>query len=151
MPIPSKKYVLTGWVKDGQPRNTAIQSLTVKINGITYDVNDFAGQPDVFSKVVVVEGWKRFEVVFNMPASGNFNLQFSGNAHLDDIRLHPYNSQMKSYVYDNSSMRLMADLDANNFATFYEYNDEGVLIRVKKETEKGISTIKETRSSYRKN
>jgi hypothetical protein len=45
----------------------------------------------------------------------------------------------------------MADLDANNFATFYEYNDEGVLIRVKKETEKGISTIKETRSSYRKN
>jgi hypothetical protein len=58
---------------------------------------------------------------------------------------------MKSYVYDNSSMRLMADLDANNFATFYEYNDEGVLIRVKKETEKGISTIKETRSSYRKN
>jgi hypothetical protein len=86
-----------------------------------------------------------------MQASGNFNLQFSGNAYLDDIRLHPYNSQMKSYVYDNSSMRLMADLDANNFATFYEYNDEGVLIRVKKETEKGISTIKETRSSYRKN
>lgn len=151
MPIPSKKYVLSGWIRDNQPRSPAIQSVTVKINGVTYDVNDFAGQPDVFSKVVVVEGWKRFEIVFNMPPAGKFNLQFSGNGHIDDIRIHPYNSQMKSYVYDNSSMRLMADLDANNFATFYEYNDEGVLIRVKKETEKGISTIKETRSSYRKN
>jgi hypothetical protein len=44
----------------------------------------------------------------------------------------------------------MGEMDENNFATFYEYDDEGILIRVKKETERGIMTIKETRSSYRK-
>jgi hypothetical protein len=44
----------------------------------------------------------------------------------------------------------MAELDENNFATFYEYDDEGSLVRVKKETERGIMTIKENRSSYKK-
>ncbi len=30
----------------------------------------------------------------------------------------------------------MAILDENNYATFFEYNDEGIEMRVKKETEK---------------
>ncbi len=45
------------------------------------------------------------------------------------------------------TMRMMAELDENNYATFFEYDDDGVLIRVKKETERGIKTIKETRSA----
>jgi hypothetical protein len=46
----------------------------------------------------------------------------------------------------------MAELDENNYATFYEYDLEGGLIRVKKETEKGIFTIQETRSNtYKSN
>jgi hypothetical protein len=39
----------------------------------------------------------------------------------------------------------MAELDENNYSTFYEYDDEGNLMRLKKETERGIMTIKETR------
>jgi hypothetical protein len=54
---------------------------------------------------------------------------------------------MKSYVYDDISLRLMAELDENNYATFYEYDDDGSLVRVKKETEQGIKTIKETRNA----
>lgn len=53
---------------------------------------------------------------------------------------------MKDFVYDSKSLRLMAELDENNYATFYDYDDQGALIRVKKETEKGIMTIQETRS-----
>ena len=44
----------------------------------------------------------------------------------------------------------MAILDENNYATFFEYDDEGQLVRNKKETEKGIVTLKETRSRIRK-
>ena len=58
---------------------------------------------------------------------------------------------MKSYVYDPVSLRLMADLDENNYATYYEYDDDGTLIRVKRETEKGILTLKETRTALFKN
>jgi hypothetical protein len=45
----------------------------------------------------------------------------------------------------------MSSLDENNFATFYEYDAEGNLIRSKKETEKGIVTLSETRSTHKKN
>ena len=71
-------------------------------------------------------------------------------ANFDDLRIHPFNAEMKSYVYDPVTMRLMAQLDENNYATFYEYDEEGILIRVKKETERGIKTIHETRSSLLK-
>ncbi|WP_431212110.1 hypothetical protein ACQ86N_41190 [Puia sp. P3] len=70
--------------------------------------------------------------------------------YFDDIRLHPFNAEMKSYVYNPVNLRLMAELDENNYATYYEYDDDGTLIRVKKETERGIMTIKETRSALLK-
>ena len=54
---------------------------------------------------------------------------------------------MKSFVYNPANIRLMAELDENNYASFYEYDDDGTLIRVKKETIKGIKTIQETRSA----
>ena len=54
---------------------------------------------------------------------------------------------MMSYVYDPISLRLMAELDERNYATLYEYDEEGKLIRVKKETEKGIMTIQENRDN----
>jgi hypothetical protein len=150
-PRPNKKYVLSGWVADGATTSASINGLTVKINGVSYDVNAFNTSPSVYSKVYTVEGWKRFEIVFTTASSGDFQLEFAGNGiNIDDIRIHPYDAVVKSYVYDARSMRLMAELDANNFATFYEYDEEGTLMRVKKETEKGINTISETRSSLRK-
>jgi hypothetical protein len=54
---------------------------------------------------------------------------------------------MHSYVYDPVTLKLMAELDDNNFASFYEYDEEGNLSRTKKETEQGIMTIQEVRSS----
>ena len=57
---------------------------------------------------------------------------------------------MKSYVYNPVNLRLMAELDENNYAAFYEYDDDGTLVRVKKETERGVQTIKETRSALLK-
>lgn len=144
-PIPGKKYVLSFWVKDGQPRDptTDVQAI---VNG-TNLINSAVNWP-------VVEGWKHVEVPFIFPGmASSFSLELEPNeatVYLDDIRIFPFDGQMKSFAYDASTQRLMAELDENNFATFYEYDDEGILIRVKKETEKGIMTIKETRSSYKK-
>jgi hypothetical protein len=144
-PLPSKKYVLSFWVKDGSPRD-ATTTVQATINNGSPLLNSLLKWP-------VVEGWKRVETQFTLPTSAtNFSLklQSSGVVYFDDIRLHPVEGQMKSFAYDPSSQRLMGEMDENNFATFYEYDDEGILIRVKKETERGIMTIKETRSSYRK-
>jgi hypothetical protein len=69
---------------------------------------------------------------------------------IDDIKVMPVNASMVSYVYDNLNYRIMAVLNDNHFATFYEYDDEGNLIRTKQETEKGIKTIKENRQNINK-
>jgi hypothetical protein len=143
-PAPDKKYVLSFWVKDGSPRD-ATTSVQAIVNGSNL-INSSAKWP-------IVEGWKRIEVPFVLPtvAPGfTLQLQGSGTIYVDDIRVHPFDAQLKTFAYDPSSQRLWAEMDANNFATYYEYDDEGVLIRVKKETERGIMTVKENRSSYRK-
>lgn len=144
-PIPGKKYVLSFWVKDGSPRDPAT-IVQASVNG-TNLINSSVKWP-------IVEGWKHVEVQFTLSGmASSFTLQLSsgsGTVYFDDIRIQPFDSQMKTFAYDASSQRLMAELDENNFATFYEYDDEGILIRVKKETERGIMTIKETRSSYKK-
>jgi YD repeat-containing protein len=57
---------------------------------------------------------------------------------------------MQTMVYDPVTLRLMAEHDDRNFSTIYEYDDEGTLVRTHKETEKGIYTIRETRSGLRK-
>lgn len=84
-------------------------------------------------------------VLLKMNATGGSKMYY------DDLRIQPYNSGLKSFVYDPVSLKLMAELDENNYATFYEYDDDGTLIRVKKETERGVQTIKETRSALIKN
>ncbi|HEY9260472.1 hypothetical protein, partial [Chitinophaga sp.] len=99
----------------------------------------------------IIEGWQRVEQIVDIPAGATtftitFNAESTG-AYFDDLRIHPYNANMKSYAYDPVTLRLMAELDENNYATFYEYDDDGTLIRVKKETERGIKTITESRSA----
>ncbi|HEY8895759.1 MAG TPA: hypothetical protein VIM79_13130 [Niastella sp.] len=143
-PVTNKRYVLSFWVKDGNPRDasTTVQAV---LNGNSL-INSSAKWP-------IVEGWKRVEVPFNLPGVATafvLQLQGSGTIYIDDIRVHPYDAQLKSFAYDPSSQRIWAELDENNFATWYEYDDEGILIRVKKETERGIMTLRETRSSFRK-
>jgi len=146
-PYPGKTYVFDAWVNDGYPNDNTIR-VALSINGNNVPLKCKA----------VVEGWKLVE--------GNMQLATLGHAaalnisvvpssgvtvYIDDIRMFPFAAQMKTYAYDANTMRLMAELDENGFATFYEYDDEGLLIRVKKETERGIMTIKESRSTYRRN
>jgi hypothetical protein len=144
-PVPGKKYVLSFWIKDASPRS-ATTNVQASVNG-TDLISNLSSWP-------VVEGWKRIETYFSLSGvATSFTIELQsggGTVYFDDIRIHPVDGQMKSFAYDPSSQRLMAEMDENNFATFYEYDDEGILIRVKKETERGIMTIKETRSSYKK-
>lgn len=147
-PVTSRRYIFTAWVRDGQPAGTNA--------GITLTVN---GNAVTFRKRAVVEGWKLVEGTLEIPAwigTGDMavvNVTLSGGANvsIDDIRIFPYDGQLKTFAYDDKNMRVMAELDENNYATFYEYDDEGSLIRLKKETERGIMTIKENRSAFRKN
>ncbi|NML21272.1 hypothetical protein HHL16_10335 [Pseudoflavitalea sp. G-6-1-2] len=142
-PVYGKEYVLSFWVYDGDP-NPKISSMTVRTET---GLKSFEGQ--IFP---MVEGWKRVEI----PLYGSYKINLSINktewstVYIDDLRIMPKEAKMNTYVYDNNNYRLMAQLDENNFATFFEYDAEGTPIRVKKETERGIMLIKETRQFMKK-
>ncbi|WP_299897654.1 hypothetical protein, partial [uncultured Aquimarina sp.] len=104
----------------------------------------------------IIDGWQRISADFTIPNNAEFmtiSLQSEDNnlnVYFDDIRFHPFDSNMKTFVYDPETQRLQSELDENNYSTFYEYDIEGGLIRVKKETERGVYTIQETRSGNSK-
>jgi hypothetical protein len=144
-PQSGARYLASVWVKDPAVNAASSDVLEILSGGSVLAASSVAGPQ--------IEGWRKVEVSFIVPAntadvSIKLNPQ-SGTAYFDDIRVQPFDSQLKSFVYNSNNMFLMAELDENNYATFYEYDDEGTLIRVKKETEKGIMTIKESRSTYK--
>ena len=141
-PVEGKKQLLSIWVNDETPSSNKISRLTLKINGTDYTINNI--------EVPVVEGWKKLDLVFTAGTTFTLELIPSGTVYIDDIRILPFDGQLSSFVYDDANMRLMAQLDENNFATLYEYDEEGTPVRIKKETERGIMTLKESRQSFRK-
>ncbi|WP_282162860.1 leucine-rich repeat domain-containing protein [Ulvibacterium marinum] len=144
--------------------NPDLEAINYEDTFIELEFKDIAESPitvpensRVFTpKGAVIDGWQRISSVFPIPADAaymriNLKTNLDGvNAYFDDVRMLPINGNMKSFVYDPITQRLQAELDENNYATFYEYDTEGGLVRVKKETERGIYTIQETRSGNTK-
>lgn len=156
-PQPGEKYVISGWVSaPGQLENHATSFEKV---GIQMNFSNTSGWTSTFSVAPsgsIIDGWQRISGVVTIPQDAEVmrislvNESGSDEVYYDDIRFHPFNSTMKGYVYDPVTLRLSAELDDQNYATLYEYDDEGVLVRVKKETERGVMTIRESRQSSRK-
>ena len=156
-PVKGKKMVISAWVKEEAPCNGAYVLNDIRVYFMN-KATETTGTAEytLTPSGLIIEGWQRYERVIDVPASGKsyMKLELNGSTgsvvYFDDIRMHPYNANMKSFVYDPVSLRLMAELDENNYASMYEYDDDGTLIRVKKETERGVKTINETRSALQK-
>lgn len=72
------------------------------------------------------------------------NNSSEGVALYDDLRVLPYNAEMSNYVYDNTFDRVTSTIDADNFATFNEYDNRGRVIRSSVEIDGlGKTTIKQ--------
>ena len=156
-------YVLSFWVaRDKSPGTEDYDyandfSLAIQLDNGSGPV---ALTPTSVIKSEIIDDWQQFTYRFTLPNTTavddlfqlSFNSTPSGsyNVFIDDVRIHPNDASMKSYVYDYRSLRFIAELDENNFATFYEYDQEGKLIRIKRETEKGILTVKESRNNSSK-
>lgn len=149
-PLQGSSLVIGAWVKERNNNPDTVTTLRSVQMQIVFD-----NGPAIIIKPSgnIIEGWQRIEDIISVPANAQqmtLSLKSSNSSvpvYFDDVRVHPFNSLLKSYVYNPVNLRLMAELDENNYASFYEYDDDGTLIRVKKETMKGIKTIKETRSA----
>lgn len=148
----NKKMLFSAWVRESNTQVSTYTNNEVQI--------DFGSGSTIIPPLKptgpVIEGWQRYEGYFTAPAGAtNMQLKLVNNSgqpiYFDDIRIHPFNANMKSYVYDPINLRLKAELDANNYASYYEYDEEGTLIRTKVETREGIKTVTESRSAKQKN
>lgn len=145
------QYQLSAWVKGKhENRNTTYTNPSIKVS--------FDGASDTYTfnpSGSIIDGWQQMNGQLTVPATATaikVGLNCAdGMCYFDDIRFLPMDGSMVSYVYDPVSLKLVAQLDERNYATFYEYDEEGKLIRVKKETERGIMTIQENRdNSYKR-
>ncbi len=167
-PIPGKTYVISGWVSELRSAPVITYSSTIKV--AFTDVNGAAitTEFEFAPHGTIIDDWQRIIGEFTIPSdaakiqislvnkSGDIVINDDAPSateslvYFDDIRVYPFNGNLKSFVYDPQNQRLIAELDENNYATFYDYDKEGGLVRVKKETENGVYTIQETRSGNSK-
>lgn len=153
----AQTYLLSVWIKESQlNKNGDYGDPDVEIREVS-----ISPTPNIATKVYkspIINGWQKIDYEFTIPPSvvntlytiSLINNSPTNDAYFDDIRVHPKTATMGTYVYDPLSLKIWSELDDRNYATIYEYDNEGVLVRVKKETEKGIMTIKESRSSFKK-
>jgi len=152
-PEPGKKYLVSAWVREDQagPLVTNFTSPSLRLSfADTSIMHTLTTLGDFYPAGDIIDGWQRIEQEFTVPSdAATINIKMNcvtGDCLFDDIRVFPFDGTMKSYVYDPISLKLAAELDERNYATLYEYDEEGKLIRVKKETERGVMTIKESRN-----
>ena len=149
VPVAGKKYVFSCWVKNGTGLVEVIKDGLVTSSFTTAGNGE---QP--------LDGWRRLEGEFSLAenqqfpgqfVNSSFRLRFIGTdnneIYFDDIRISPFVGSMISFVYDPITLRLVAELDNFNYATFYSYDEEGSLVQVKKETKDGILTLSTTRQN----
>lgn len=73
----------------------------------------------------------------------------NGNAFFDDLRVHPVDASMATTVYESATNRIVAKLDANNFATVYKYDAGGRVLEIWQEIEgKGLKRMKKYQYNY---
>ena len=144
-PIMNGQYQLSFWLKRYSNTGIISVSATPALVGAGLTLGP------------VIDGWQKVDYTFMAPSTTgtSFVLQINaGNtaqSFIDDIRIQPFTSAMKTYVYDPVKLWLLSELDNRNYATFYNYDEEGQVVQVKKETEKGIVTVKTSRSNIRRN
>jgi hypothetical protein len=110
-----------------------------------------------FNKIARTGEWTLYEarsgVITTMSAGDNVTMTiYSGygitsstvTVWIDDVRIQPTDAQAVTYVYDPYTFRLLTSFDDQHFGLYYQYNQEGQLVRKQVETEKGLKTVQET-------
>lgn len=125
-----------------------------KIQGystVPFSVTSSGGIMGTMTYLARSGAWALYEVTWlrgsmSLPATVTFTITNSGSVRyvFHDIRVQPVDAKATCYVYNAGTLKLSAILDDQLFATFYQYNGEGKLVRTMVETARGVKTAEES-------
>lgn len=142
---PGKYYKTSIWVHES---STPSASLIVNVSG--------SGKQESFFQKLnsgtaeKCGSWYKLSIDFKMPdwatsanmTSGTYPYE-SGQTYLDDFRLQEVEEEGSAYVYDKLTNQLTHILDKDNFCTRCQYDDQGRVKALYKETPNGEVKVKE--------
>ncbi|WP_343633906.1 hypothetical protein [Fluviicola sp.] len=135
-------YIFGAWVK--QTGTNATVKVIVGTGGSATTYTAVKSGP-------AIDGWQRVEGICTIPTAPiQVSLKLengtSTDAYFDDFRLHPVSAEMSTIVYDPKTLLPLATHNTYNYTTFYNYDENLQLVRLKLETIEGIKTVSETES-----
>ena len=151
--LPPGRNVLSAWVSrwnaDVPTFSSPASALGEDRRGIAVDVS---GVKALFEPTgPVIDGWQRVEGEFYVPSvTATLSLSVQpgpdGVLYVDDIRVHPRDALMQTFVYEPRLKQLIARHDENNMAMRWQYDQAGQLRMSERETERGWRTVTEQMS-----
>ena len=160
-PFKNKEYLVSLWVR-GNAVNTQ-NSYTDCSVIVSFSIQNNPNNPNnpivqtntLTPSGQMIDGWQRVEGTFTIPSTAtNITVELknlstvAGNiAYFDDIRIHPVLAGMTTTVYNPENLLPVATHDGYNFTTFYNYDENLNLVRVRVETINGIQTVSEMEGS----
>ncbi len=125
-------YRVSFWAKKGTAALTSQPILGFSGQGLP-------PQTHVAGALQTTGQWEYFEGTITPAQAGQITMSVgagtgagSGQYHyVDDIRIHPIDAQMETYVYDPLSLQVSAITNENNITTYYEYDAMGRLIHIR--------------------
>ncbi|MGV3610305.1 MAG: hypothetical protein ACO1N0_05120 [Fluviicola sp.] len=149
-PTPGE-YVVGAWVKQAATGGGTVEVTIYNSSNVVV-----AGPTAFTTSSTKLDGWQRIEGTLTIPAGAAKitvslkNTGASGNVYFDDFRMHPFQAGMVTTVYDPTTLLKTASHDGYNYTTFYNYDENNQLVRVRVETSEGIKTISESEISIYK-
>ena len=105
-------YLNTGFIRRSDLNSSSLYT-------ITYWKKDGSGNVNIGGTALMKKnGWTLYETT----VSGIFELQISGNAIIDELRLYPKGAQMTTFAY-RPLIGVLSQADKNNQILYYEYDD----------------------------
>lgn len=146
--VPGQQYLFSAWVKASSYTGNHVASYSALPLTNSIGIYVYGNECNFVGKII--DGWQKIEIEFTANNENTIAMYANGNAmYVDDIRVSPKKSTIKTFVYNPDNYKLSAVMDENNYSTFYYYDQEGKLYQKKQETEKGIVTLQESHSSVK--
>ncbi len=149
-----RRYFFSCWINDSSYVSGTEQGINqypdLKDAGVYVQIHAGPNQlVQLYPSGSRINGWQKVEGAFEYRhGRSDFYVDFVKGPHpivlyVDDVRIHPVDSKMETYVYDDLRKRITEILDEDNYFTRFKYNAEGDLIAIEKETSRGVYTVQE--------